>query len=557
MPRSVSGRLDLDARDISHLFVQNEKTGNIFTTSMHVICAVVGIGVLALPQAIAYLGWIAGPLCIVFFWLATWLSSLLLASLYLIDGKTYSGYFHMVNDVMSKRQGVFLSCVQIFNLVLVMMAYAITGGLAVTQIANTACTYEGKTLEEVNETSSCLGLNVGGTWKGILIFGAAELVVSQIRSLEETGWLSAIGTGCSVAYSLVAIIISFANLNPGTGTLGGISTTTANKVFGIFNSLGAITTSFTVSVVQMEIQDTLRQPPSPIVQMKKTMSYSIFVSFVFYMLVGCSGYGSQGNEVEGVILDSFESPRWALLIAYCALLLHMLTAFQIFAQAFFDMIESHIKAYLLKREEKKLGIHHEALDDIAEEEGEQEDKHKSIRRRRSSGMALNHSTSLIEKRFSHEIVHQKKLFQYSRACLLDNTHDRLQTGNSSFIHQSRASYGLHSGFAHEEVPYNSDGVYLHWGYRLVVRSVIVLLVLLICCVMPFFSAFVGLIGAISFFPLAIHFPFRCYQKIYHTTRPFDLLLEILYWLFALVSCVSIIGSVRSIIVGWSTYKIFG
>jgi len=354
----------------------------------------------------------------------------------------------------------------------------------------------------------------------------------------------------------VAIIISFANLNPDAGTLGGISTTTANKVFGIFNSLGAVTTSFTVSVVQMEIQDTLRQPPSPITQMKKTMSFSIFVSFVLYMLVGCSGYGSQGNEVASIILDSFESPRWALLIAYCALLLHMLTAFQIFAQALFDMVESHIKAYLLRKEEKKLGMDHEPLDDIAEEEGEKKYKNKSIRRRHSSGMAFNHSASMVEKRFSHEIIHQKKLFQYSRACLAQDQ-GRLQTGNSSFIHQSLASYGLHSGFAHEEVPFNSDGVYLQWGYRLVVRTIIVLLVLLICCIMPFFSAFVGLIGAISYFPLAIHFPFRCYQKIYHTTRPFDVILEIIYWLFALISCISIIGSVRSIIVGWSTYQIFG
>jgi len=555
MPRSASGRLDLDARDISQQFVQNEKTGNFYTASMHVICAVVGIGVLALPQAIAYLGWIAGPLCIAFFWLTTWLSSVLLASLYLVDGKMYSGYYHMVNDVMSKKQGIFLSSIQVLNLLLIMMAYAITGGLSVSQIANTACTYEGKTVEEVETTSSCLGLDAGGTWKGILIFGAAEVLISQIRSLEETGWMSAIGAGCSAVYSLVAIIISFASLNPSAGTLGGISTTAANKVFGIFNAIGTMATSFTVSVVQMEIQDTLRQPPSPITQMKKTMSFSIFVSFVLYMLVGCSGYGSQGNEVASIILDSFESPRWALLLAYCALLLHMLTAFQIFAQAFFDMVESHIKAYLLRREQKKSGMNHQPLDDIVEE-GEQNDKNKSIRRRRSE-MKVNQSCSLVEKRFSHEIVHQRKLFQYSRACLEDRVHDRLQTGNSSFIHQSLASYGLHSGFAQEEVPFNSDGVYLPFGYRLVVRTAIVLLVLLICCIMPFFSAFVGLIGAVSYFPLAIHFPFRCYQKIYHTTRPFDVFLEIFYWLFAFITSVSIVGSVRSIIVGWSTYKIFG
>ena len=40
-----------------------------------------------------------------------------------------------------------------------------------------------------------LAIRTPALW-GILIFGAAELLVSQMRSLEETGWLSAIGTGC-------------------------------------------------------------------------------------------------------------------------------------------------------------------------------------------------------------------------------------------------------------------------------------------------------------------------------------------------------------------------
>jgi amino acid permease len=559
MSKSSSGRIHLDAHEIAHQFVPNEKTGNVFSTSMHIICAVVGIGVLALPYSIAYLGWIAGPLCIVFFWLCTWLSSSMLASLYYVDGHIYGSYHHLVNGTMGRKQAIFLSFIQVFNLILIMLAYGITGGLAVTQVANIACTYEGKTMEEVSNDSSCLGMNEGGTWKGILIFGAAEVIVSQVRSLEETGWLSAIGTACSLAYSLVAIIISFANLNEYPSSLGGVTTSTANKVFGVFNALGAISTSFVVSVVQVEIQDTLAQPPSPVVQMKKTMAYSLFVSFILYMLVGCAGYGSMGNDVDGVILDSFTGPRWALLIAYCALLLHMLTAFQIFAQAFFEMVESHIKAYLLRREEKKRGGTQAHLDGIAEEGEEPGSNGSSLIRTVTSGLGFEHSVCQIEKRFSHEVVQNKKLFEYSKKCILidGGDHAMQPKTSSTFVNQSLASYGIQPGFTHEDVPFNADGVYLHWGYRLVNRTIIVLLVLLICCIMPFFTAFVGLVGAITFFPLAIHFPFRCYQKTFHTSKQFDVFIEVLYWVFVVISAVSIIGSVRSVIVGWSTYKIFG
>ena len=416
-------------------------------------------------------------------------------------------------------------------------------------------------MEEVSNDSSCLGMNEGGTWKGILIFGAAEVVVSQVRSLEETGWLSVVGTGCSMAYSLIAMVISFANLNSSAGSLGGITTTTANKVFGVFNAIGAISTSFVVSVVQVEIQDTLRQPPSPVAQMRKTMAYSLFVSFVLYMLVGCAGYGSQGNGVAGVILDSFTGPRWALLIAYCALLLHMLTAFQIFAQAFFEMVESHIKAYLLRREEKKQSVEHEHLDGIAEEEEEEEQVQKEeedFLRSATSGLGFEHSACHLEQRFSHEVIQNRRVFEYSKKCMfVDDGHVIQHRANSTLALQSSASYGIQPGFTHEDVPFNSDGVFLHWGYRLLTRTAILLIVLLICCIMPFFTAFVGLIGSISFFPLSIHWPFRCYQKIYRTSKHFDTFIECLYWLFVLISAVSIIGSVRSIIVGWSTYKIFG
>lgn len=135
MSKSLSGKIH--PHDVAHHFVPNEKVGSVFTTSMHIICAVVGIGVLALPYSIAYLGWIAGPLVIFFFWLSTWLSSSMLSSLYLVDGHVYGSYHHLVNGIMGRNQAILLSCIQVFNLILVMIAYAITGGLAVTQVRRT------------------------------------------------------------------------------------------------------------------------------------------------------------------------------------------------------------------------------------------------------------------------------------------------------------------------------------------------------------------------------------------------------------------------------------
>ena len=52
----------------------------------HTFCAVVGAGVLALPQAVAWLGWVAGPLCIISFYLVSLMSSKMLADVYEVDG---------------------------------------------------------------------------------------------------------------------------------------------------------------------------------------------------------------------------------------------------------------------------------------------------------------------------------------------------------------------------------------------------------------------------------------------------------------------------------------
>ena len=66
----------------------------------HIFCAVVGAGVLGLPYSVAWLGWIAGPLClIVFFSISMW-SSHLLAQLYCINGVEFARYHHAVKYIL-------------------------------------------------------------------------------------------------------------------------------------------------------------------------------------------------------------------------------------------------------------------------------------------------------------------------------------------------------------------------------------------------------------------------------------------------------------------------
>ena len=60
-----------------------------------------------------------------------------------------------------------------------------------------------------------------------------------------------------------------------------------------------------------------------------------------------------------------------------------------------------------------------------------------------------------------------------------------------------------------------------------------------------------------FFPLAIHFPFACYRKVYTVTNFWDVLLKIIWVVLLVVALLATVGSVRSIITSWSTFTFFG
>lgn len=189
--------------------------------------------------------------------------------------------------------------------------------------------------------------------------------------------------------------------------MGGISTDPANKAFGILNALGSVAFAYTFSLILVEIQDTIRQPPSAVTVMKKACNWAITLSFVFYFVIAVGGYASLGNDTPGMVLEGFpEAPEGVLIAANVAILvrsglapprrlpgllgllgllartsaasagrpprtaaglprvltpaarpsprlqLHMLAAFQTYGQPMYDTLESWIKHAMIKKARK-------------------------------------------------------------------------------------------------------------------------------------------------------------------------------------------------------------
>ncbi|KAI8529560.1 hypothetical protein RHMOL_Rhmol12G0234400 [Rhododendron molle] len=234
-------RISSDAGNTSKRFDddgRSKRTRGVWTTSAHIITAVIGSGVLSLPWAIAQLGWIAGPTVMLLFSFVTLYTASLLADCYRTG-----------DPVTGKRNYTYMEAVE-------------------SNLAN-------------------------GTTSGSL-------------------------TGVRI------------------GTV-----TQAQKIWGSFQALGDIAFAYAYSLILIEIQDTIKSPPSEAKTMKKATLLSVGVTTAFYMLCGCMGYAAFGDQSPGNLLAGFGTfnPFWLLDIANAAIVIHLVGAYQVYTQPLFAFVE--------------------------------------------------------------------------------------------------------------------------------------------------------------------------------------------------------------------------
>lgn len=81
--------------------------GTVWTTSSHIITAVVGSGVLSLAWAMAQMGWVVGPAVMIFFSVVTLYTSALLADCYRsgdpVSGKRNYTFMDAVQTILGNK----------------------------------------------------------------------------------------------------------------------------------------------------------------------------------------------------------------------------------------------------------------------------------------------------------------------------------------------------------------------------------------------------------------------------------------------------------------------
>ncbi|GKF57352.1 probable amino acid permease 7, partial [Tanacetum coccineum] len=98
----------------------------------------------------------------------------------------------------------------------------------------------------------------------------------------------------SFTYSLIGIGLGLGQvIEQGKieGSINGIATTNSiQKVWLVAQAIGDITFAMNFSLILLEIQSTLKTPPSQKTTMKKTSTIAVVITASFYLLCGGSGY---------------------------------------------------------------------------------------------------------------------------------------------------------------------------------------------------------------------------------------------------------------------------
>ncbi|EES08159.1 amino acid permease 3 [Sorghum bicolor] len=326
------------------------RTGTMWTASAHIITAVIGAGVLSLAWAMAQLGWAAGTAMMLLFAGISYYTSTLLAECYRCgdSGKRNYTYTEAVRNILGGAKVRLCGVIQYANLVGIAIGYTIAAAISMRAIKRADCFHVRG--HHNNKKNPCRS----SSNPYMVLFGAVEVVFSQIPDFDQIWWLSIVAAAMSFTYATIGLALGIAQTvaNGGfkgslTGVAVGDGVTPMQKVWRSLQAFGDISFAYSYAYILIEIQDTIKAPPpSEATVMKKATMVSVATTTVFYMLCGCMGYAAFGDDAPDNLLTGFGfyEPFWLLDIANAAIVVHLVGAYQVFCQPLFAFVEKRAAA---------------------------------------------------------------------------------------------------------------------------------------------------------------------------------------------------------------------
>ncbi|KAI3935149.1 hypothetical protein MKX01_031416 [Papaver californicum] len=320
-----------------------KRTGTILTCNAHIITGVIGSGILSLAWSTAQLGWIAGPISMVSFAIVTYVSAALLSDCYRspdpVTGIRNKTYVDAVNAILGQKRSWLCGYLQYLSMYGGCIAYVITASISMGAIHRSNCYHK------QGHEAPC---EFGDTFY-MLLFGAIQIVFSQIPSFHHMEWLSIVAAIMSFSYATIGFSLGFFRvIENGSimGSLGGVpQATAAQKLWKICQAVGDIAFSYPYTGIHLQIQDTLPSPPAENKTMKEASKIAISVTTFFYLFCGCFGYAAFGNQTPGNLLTGFGfyEPYWLIDLANVFIIVHLVGGYQVFSQPVFAFTEEWLE----------------------------------------------------------------------------------------------------------------------------------------------------------------------------------------------------------------------
>ncbi|XP_076903142.1 putative amino acid permease 7 [Bidens hawaiensis] len=311
------------------------RTGTLWTTVAHIITAVIGSGVLSLAWATAQLGWIAGPIALFCFAFVTYVSSWLLSDCYRspdpITGARNRSYTNAVRVILGEKHAWVCGFFQYVSFYVTGIAYVITTSTCMRAILKANCYHkEGR-------RADC---EYGGNFF-MLLFGAVQILMSQIPDFHSMVLVSAVAATMSFCYATIGFGLGVAQVIENGKIAGSITgvpgVSVVHKLWLTFQALGDIAFAYPYALLLLEIQDTVKSPPAENKVTKRASAIAILVTSFFYLGCGCFGYAAFGKDTPGNLLTGFGfyEPYWLVAFANACIIVHLVGGYQLYSQPVF------------------------------------------------------------------------------------------------------------------------------------------------------------------------------------------------------------------------------
>ncbi|XP_051120826.1 GABA transporter 1-like [Andrographis paniculata] len=297
----------------------------------HLTTSIVAPSLLSLPFAVASLGWTVG-ICSLLIGAAVTFYGYNLLSLVLEHhaqlGNRHLRFRDMATTILGPKWGrYYVGAIQFLVCYGTVVGFILLGGQCMKAIY---------TLSKPDVEMKLYDF--------VIIFGGLMLVLAQIPSFHSLRHINMVSLLLCLSYSACA---TAASIYIGISSKGpkkdySLDSNTEKRVFGIFNALAIIGTTFGNGIIP-EIQATLAPPVKG--KMFKGLCVCYAVLMATFFSVSISGYWAFGNRAEGLILTNFLNgddplvPKWFILMTNVLTILQLSAVAVVYLQPTNEVLE--------------------------------------------------------------------------------------------------------------------------------------------------------------------------------------------------------------------------